>query len=114
MSEHSDHKDGHGEHKDDHGHGDAHGKDAHGHGHGGHHHHDSLEAYVGKPKGWATPEQLAALDRIAKENAKKIRGKTREAALREIEALQKDEKIQKELGPLILELRKRIIAELQK
>lgn len=141
MSEtHSDHKDEHGhdehhekdkKHGDAHGsehgagHGDAHGGHAehgagHGAGHGGHggghghHGHSEFDQYKHEPRKPATPEQRAALMRIAAENAKKLRAKNRVEVLRAIEALQKNHDIQQELGPLILQLRIEIFNILEK
>jgi hypothetical protein len=141
---HSDHKDEHGhdehhegdkKHGDTHGsehgagHGDAHGGHAehgaghgaeHGAGHGGHggghghHGHSEFDQYKHEPRKPPTPEQRAALMRIAAENAKKLRAKNRVGVLRAIEALQKNHDIQQELGPLILQLRIEIFNILEK
>lgn len=107
-SGHDDHGKGHGEHGGGHG---EHG--GHGHG-GGHHGHSEFDQYKHAPRKAPTPEQHAALKRIASENAKILRTKARVEVIRAIEALQKNHDIQQELGPLILQLRTEIFNILEK
>lgn len=125
MSEtHSEHPEEHG-HDEHHGeHGNGHG-DAHGSGHGGHggehghggghgHGHDEFAQYLHDAPKKPTPEQRAALKRVAEENAKKLRGKPRSVAIQMIETLQKDHDLQHELGPMMIQLRVEIMKILEK